>query len=60
VNAQITATPRSRRAGQGAEILGQLAEAGVNLVAFSGFPIGGGKVQLDFVAKKAWELCEEC
>lgn len=28
------------RAGQGARILGALAEGGVNLVAFSGFPEG--------------------
>lgn len=37
------------RAGQGATILGQLREAGVNLLAYSGFPIGGGRSQLDFV-----------
>lgn len=39
----------SARAGQGAAILGALREAGVNLLAFSGFPIGGGKAQLDLV-----------
>lgn len=43
-------TKVSNRAGQGAEILGQLKDAGVNLTAFSGFPVGGGKAQLDFVA----------
>jgi hypothetical protein len=37
------------RAGQGAAILSKLRDAGVNLLAFSGFPIGGGKAQLDFV-----------
>jgi len=37
------------RAGQGATILGQLREAGVSLVAYSGFPGGGGRAQLDFV-----------
>ena len=37
------------RKGQGARMLGQLADAGVNLLAFSGFPVGGGKSQLDFV-----------
>ena len=37
------------RKGQGARMLGQLADAGVNLLAFSGFPAGGGKSQLDFV-----------
>jgi hypothetical protein len=38
------------RAGQGAAILTKLADAGVNLIAYSGFPVGGGKAQLDFVA----------
>lgn len=37
------------RAGQGASILGQLSEAGVNLLAYSGFPVRGGRSQLDFV-----------
>jgi hypothetical protein len=37
------------RAGQGAAVLDALAQAGVNLVAYSGFPAGGGKAQLDFV-----------
>ena len=41
----------SARAGQGAAVLGALREAGVNLLAFSGFPIGGGKAQLDLVGK---------
>jgi hypothetical protein len=39
--------------GQGAKILSALKEAGVNLLAFSGFPLGGGgsggRAQLDFV-----------
>jgi hypothetical protein len=39
----------SARAGQGAAVLGALREAGVNLLAFSGFPVGGGKAQLDLV-----------
>ncbi len=34
--------------GEGARILGLLAEAGVNLLAFSGFP-RGRKAQLDFI-----------
>ncbi len=34
--------------GEGARVLGLLAEAGVNLLAFSGFP-RGRKAQLDFV-----------
>lgn len=37
------------RAGQGGRVLGQLREGGVNLLAYSGFPIGAGKAQLDFV-----------
>ena len=37
------------RAGAGERILGQLRESGANLLMFSGFPIGGGKAQLDFV-----------
>jgi|SRR5262245_42848588 len=35
--------------GQGTKILSALKEAGVNLLAFSGFPLGGGKAQLDFL-----------
>jgi hypothetical protein len=38
------------RPGQAAAALGALREAGVDLLAFSGFPIGGGRAQLDFVA----------
>ena len=37
------------RAGQGAKMLGALQEAGVNLVAYTGFPSKAGKSQLDFV-----------
>ncbi|MDH3688349.1 MAG: hypothetical protein OEU36_02540 [Gammaproteobacteria bacterium] len=40
----------SNRAGQGVKMLGALKDAGVNLVAFSGFPIKAGKAQLDFVS----------
>jgi len=36
-------------AGQGTKILSALKEAGVNLLAFSGFPLGGGRSQLDFL-----------
>ena len=39
----------SARAGQGAAMLSKLHEAGVDLLAFTGFPIGGGKSQLDLV-----------
>jgi hypothetical protein len=40
----------SARPGQGAAVLDEVQKAGVNLLAFSGFPIGGGKAQLDLVA----------
>jgi hypothetical protein len=54
------------RAGEGARVLGQLRDAGVNLLALSGFP-AGRRAQIDFVpenpaalraaAKKAgWKL----
>lgn len=36
------------RAGQGAKILGELKDAGVGLLVYSGFPIKGG-AQLDMV-----------
>jgi hypothetical protein len=38
------------RAGHGAKVLGELKEAGVNLVAFTGFPAKKGKAQLDIVS----------
>ena len=34
--------------GEGARVLGVLADAGVNLLAFTGFP-SGRKAQLDFI-----------
>ncbi len=37
------------RAGASAKVFSALADARVNLLAFSGFPRGGGKAQLDFV-----------
>jgi len=37
------------RAGQGTKILGEVKDAGVNLMAYSGFPIKGGKAQIDLV-----------
>jgi hypothetical protein len=37
------------RAGQGARLLAELERAGVNLLAYSGFPVGGGRSQLDLV-----------
>ncbi len=38
------------RAGRGAEILGELRAAGVDLQAFTGFPIGGSKAQVVLVS----------
>lgn len=40
------------RAGQGVKILGVLKDAGVDLLAITGFPIGGGTSQIDLVALK--------
>jgi len=37
------------RPGQGERALGQLRKNKVNLLAYSGFPLKGGKAQLDFV-----------
>jgi hypothetical protein len=37
------------RSGEGSKILGALSDAGVNLLAFTGFPEGGGKAQIDLV-----------
>jgi hypothetical protein len=39
----------SARPGQGAAVLDELRKAGVNLLAFSGFPTTAGKAQLDLV-----------
>jgi hypothetical protein len=39
------------RAGQGAEVLGALKDAKVNLLAYSGFPAKRGEAQLDLVAR---------
>ena len=37
------------RPGQGVKMLDDLKEAGVNLLAYSGFPAKGGKSQIDFI-----------
>ena len=37
------------RAGQAAQVLGALEDAGVDLLAFTGFPHQGGKSQIDLV-----------
>ena len=42
-------------AGQGAKVLSGLAAAGVNLLAFSGFP-SGGKGQLDLIPESSAKL----
>lgn len=39
--------------GEGARILGALRDAGVNLLAFSAFPEGARKSQLDFIPEDA-------
>ena len=44
-------TSVSSRAGHGARVLAELREAGVDLLAFSGFPTKGRKTQLDLVAQ---------
>jgi hypothetical protein len=44
------------RAGQGAKILGEISRAGITLLAYSGFPVGGGKSQLDLVVEEAGPL----
>ena len=40
----------ANRAGTAANILEQIKTADINLLAFSGFPVGGGKSQVDLVA----------
>jgi hypothetical protein len=37
------------KVGEGARMLGALRDAGVNLIAFWGYPSGKGKAQLEFV-----------
>ncbi|MCK5668868.1 MAG: hypothetical protein KAI15_07265 [Gammaproteobacteria bacterium] len=39
----------SSRAGQAEVVLRAIMEAGINMLAFSGFPIKTGKSQLDFI-----------
>lgn len=40
------------RAGQGAKILGAIKDAGINLLAFSGFPTGRGLAQIDLIPER--------
>lgn len=42
----------SNRAGEGARLLNGLKAAGVNLLAFTGFP-NGRKAQVDFIAERS-------
>ena len=42
----------SQRPGAGAALLGAMKAAGVNLLAFTGFPTGGG-AQVDFIPENA-------
>ena len=44
------------RAGQGARVLGEITRAGINLLACSGFPAGGGRSQLDLVVEDVGPL----
>jgi len=44
------------RAGQGARVLTEITRAGINLLAYSGFPVGGGKSQLDLVVEDVGPL----
>ena len=43
----------ANKRGEGARLLQALASEGVNLLAFTGFPSGSGKAQLDFVPENA-------
>lgn len=42
--------------GEGAKLLEELAAAGVNLLAFTGFPGSAGRAQLDFVPENGAAL----
>jgi hypothetical protein len=42
--------------GEGRRLLEHLSERGINLVAFTAFPVGGGQAQLDFVPENAEQL----
>jgi len=44
------------RAGQGARILSEISGEGINLLACSGFPVGGGRSQLDLVVEELGPL----
>ena len=42
--------------GEGVRVLSALTEAGVNLLSFTAFPVGGGKSQIDVVPQDAAAL----
>lgn len=46
--------------GEGYWLLQHFREKGVNLLAFTAFPRGGGKSQLDFVCDNPRKLIEAC
>jgi len=59
----------SSRAGQGEKVLSSIREAGISMQAFSGFPVGGGRAQVDLVSddivsirrlakKESWRLSD--
>src|SRR5438093_11164191 len=42
--------------GEGQRILSALKDGGVNLLAYLGFPLGGGQSQIDLVPEDAYAL----
>ena len=42
----------AHRAGRGAKVLSAIKDAGIDLLAYSGFPVKGGKAQIDFVVDR--------
>lgn len=44
------------RAGQGVRVLRALAEAKINLHAIVGFPVRGGRAQIDFIADRPSQI----
>ena len=44
------------RPGEGHWVLGALKDRGINLLAFTAFPVGAGRTQLDLVPERSGEL----
>ena len=44
------------RAGQGAKLMSALKAGGVNMLAYTGFPVGRGKAKIDFVVENTAPL----